>query len=64
MLREDARTLCCFGLSRHFASLEQAAGDCEKQIARIQRPDPPDPFVVERRSKVRTPMIGRVSSLS
>ncbi len=49
-LREDARTLCCLGLSRHFASLEQAAGDCEKQIARIQQPDPPDPFVVERRS--------------
>ncbi len=50
-LREDARTLCCLGLSRHFASLEQAADDCEKQIARIQQPDPPDPFVVERRSK-------------
>jgi hypothetical protein len=50
-LREDARTLCCLGLSRHFASLKQAAGDCEKQIARIQQPDPPDPFVVERRSK-------------
>ena len=49
-LREDARMLRYLGLSRHFASLEQAAVDCEKRIALIHRPNHPDPFVAERRS--------------